>query len=83
MGQKNIIPGFSKLSREKKIKLLLAEGIITETGSAVPGTYTNTVAGACWNFRTIALEDRSDGIHNPKYVKKILQNSIAALQGAK
>jgi len=59
--------------------LLQNAGILTASGSAVPGTYTNDVAGACWNYRTIALEDRSMGIHNPKMVKKILQNSIAAL----
>ena len=60
--------------------LLLAEGVITESGSAVAGTYTNNVAGACWNYRTLVVEDRSMGIHNPKFVKKILENSIASLQ---
>jgi formate-dependent nitrite reductase cytochrome c552 subunit len=60
--------------------LLFKEGIITETGSAVPGTYTNRVAGACWNFRTLTIEDRSKGMHNPKMAKKILENSIASLQ---
>jgi hypothetical protein len=60
--------------------LLFKEGIITESGSTVPGTYTNRVAGACWNWRTLVPEDRSKGIHNPKYAKKILENSIASLQ---
>jgi hypothetical protein len=58
------------------------EGIIDDEGAAVPGTYTNRVAGACWNFRTIAVEDRSMGIHNPKFVKRLLQNSIESLQEA-
>lgn len=60
--------------------LLFTEGIITESGSAVPGTYTNKVAGACWNWRTLVIEDRSKGMHNPRFAKKILENSIESLQ---
>jgi len=60
--------------------LLLEAGVINEAGSSVAGTYTNKVAGACWNYRTLVVEDRSTGIHNPKFAKKILENSIASLQ---
>lgn len=60
--------------------LLEAAGIYNPaTGLANTGTYTNRVAGAYWNF--ISLEDdHSNGIHNPKFAKKVLQNSIASLQ---
>jgi hypothetical protein len=49
------------------------------TGLANTGTYTNRVAGAYWNFITLE-EDRSMGIHNPKFTKKVLENTIASLQ---
>jgi formate-dependent nitrite reductase cytochrome c552 subunit len=60
--------------------LLFKEGIITESGSTVDSTFTNRVAGACWNWRTLVIEDRSKGIHNPRFAKKILENSIESLQ---
>jgi hypothetical protein len=62
--------------------MLIAAGIYNPagtSGTAITGTYTNKVAGAYWNFITLE-EDRSMGIHNPKYVKKILENTIASLQ---
>lgn len=62
--------------------LLVEAGIYNPEGTsgyAVKGTYTNTVAGAYWNFISIE-EDRSLGVHNPRFVKKILENTIASLQ---
>jgi hypothetical protein len=67
---------------EELAELLIAEGIYNPegtSGTAVTGTYTNRVAGAYWNFITLE-EDRSMGVHNPKYTKKILENTIASLQ---
>lgn len=63
------------------LKLLLDAAGITADGSdsSIAGTYSAEVAGACLNYKAIT-EDRSLGIHNPTYIKKILQNSIAALQ---
>lgn len=61
---------------------LVAAGIYNPNGTsgyAVKGDYTNKVAGAYWNFISI-MEDKSGGVHNPKFVKKILENSIASLQ---
>jgi hypothetical protein len=37
------------------------------------------IAGAYWNFISIE-EDRSLSVHNPGFVKKIPENSIASLQ---
>jgi hypothetical protein len=49
------------------------------SGTAVKGDYPTKVVGAYWNFITI-IEDKSQGVHNPKFVEKILENSIASLQ---
>lgn len=60
--------------------LLDASGITAEgSDSSIPGTYPAEVAGACLNYKAI-VEDRSLGVHNPTYIRKLLQNSIAALQ---
>jgi hypothetical protein len=62
--------------------LLEAKGIYNPagtSGTAVPGTYTNNVVGAYWNYKSI-IEDRSGGVHNPKFVKRILEKSIESLQ---
>jgi len=60
--------------------LLATAGILNPTAvNAVPGTYTNKVAGAYWNFISI-VEDKSGGVHNPKFIKKIIENSIASLE---
>jgi hypothetical protein len=62
--------------------LLEAQGIYNPagtSGTAVKGDYTNKVAGAYWNFVSVEY-DLSLGVHNPKFVEKILENSIASLQ---
>jgi hypothetical protein len=60
---------------------LVAAGIYNPagtSGTAVKGDYTNKVAGAYWNFISI-MEDKSGGVHNPKFVEKVLENTIASL----
>ncbi len=59
--------------------LLFDLGAITATGSTVSGTYPVKVAQAMWNYKTLE-EDNSKGVHNPKYSKALLKNSIEALQ---
>jgi hypothetical protein len=44
-------------------------------GEIVPETYTVDQAGAYYNYATI-VDDRSMGVHNPQYIKALLQNSI-------
>jgi len=61
-----------------KVKLI-ADSLLTESGSVVKGTYPSDQAGAIFNYKWIE-EDRSHGVHNPKYVKALLKNSIEALQ---
>lgn len=45
----------------------------------VKGTFPINVVGGVYNLRLIK-EDLSHGIHNPKYTKALLKNSIAALR---
>jgi hypothetical protein len=52
-------------------------GIVID-GRSNPGTFTFDQARAAWNFITI-LEDQSNGIHNPAYVKALVKNSIELL----
>lgn len=65
---------------------LLALGLIVETieegevhYSPKPGTVPMVQAQAIFNYFGVKY-DRSYGVHNPKYVKAILQNTIEALQ---
>ncbi len=69
---------------------LVAKGVIDATGALTkPGgktiSATNPLvlpiaqAGAYWNYINL-IEDRSNGIHNPKYIEAVLKNSIEALQ---
>lgn len=55
---------------------LKAEGVMSTSGSPVPGKYTNKWAGAMYNYKFIS-EDRSNGVHNYAYSKKLLENTIA------
>jgi hypothetical protein len=41
------------------------------------GTYPSKLAAAAWNYLLVA-SDGSRGVHNPGYIKAILQNSIEA-----
>ena len=59
--------------------LLAARNMFDADGYYVPGVYTAKEAQAAWNYKTL-LEDQSNGIHNPKYAKALLKNSIEALQ---
>ncbi|MBT8308446.1 MAG: NapC/NirT family cytochrome c [Maribacter sp.] len=52
---------------------------IVEEDHPVPGTYTIQEAEAAWNYLLI-LEDGSKGVHNPKYAKALIKNSIEVLQ---
>jgi len=60
---------------------LLAANMLTADGYAVVGTYTAAKAGALWNWRTISIEDKSLGVHNPAYTKALLNAGLAAFAG--
>ena len=44
-----------------------------------PGTYSEELAGAAWNYM-IVFEDNSFGIHNPSWIKAILEKGIELMQ---
>ncbi|MEZ4842416.1 MAG: cytochrome c3 family protein [Flavobacteriaceae bacterium] len=51
----------------------------TRASSTNPLVAPAKVAQAIWNYKTLE-EDKSNGVHNPKYSKALLKNSIEALQ---
>jgi hypothetical protein len=57
---------------EVKTKLV-AHGVLNaDNGRAVPGTYPEAIASALWDYIYV-VEDKSDGVHNPDYTKKLLK----------
>ena len=72
-------------SEGEKTSYLIHYGLIdagianaNSRGRSVAGTYPAPVVGAMWNFVSI-VEDQSGGVHNGKYAKTLLQNSIDAI----
>jgi Zn-finger protein len=58
---------------------LLAAGIYNPTtGLANAGTFKSNIALAYINYNA-AEEDRSEGMHNPGYIKTLLDNAIAVM----
>jgi len=63
-----------------QIKTKLVEKGIANEGDLYtkPGTYSADVVGAFLNHQAVT-EDKSLGVHNPRYVKRLLENTLAAL----
>lgn len=67
--------------------LLAAKGVMTEEVegdeivgySPVDGTFTAAEAQALWNYMVV-YQDHSYGVHNPRYIKTLLSNSIALVE---
>ena len=68
--------------------LLIAKGLVKAvpdatdptiiTYSAVSGTFPMVQAQAAYNYFGL-MDDRSEGVHNPPYIRALVLNSIAAL----
>ena len=54
---------------------LQTAGLLDASGTIVVGTYPVDQAGALYNYEMIS-DDRSEGVHNPKYIEALLRNSI-------
>jgi hypothetical protein len=67
--------------RDKLIELHVVEGNDEEGYHPHVGTYPIAYVQAFFNWVGLE-EDRSLGVHNPKYVKALLRNSMEALEGA-
>ncbi|MFV0591303.1 MAG: hypothetical protein ACK5M7_07955 [Draconibacterium sp.] len=64
----------------EELKTLLEQAGIFEDGEAIEGvSYPFVLAAAAWNYITIE-EDKSEGVHNPEYIKALLTNSIEAVE---
>jgi hypothetical protein len=59
--------------------LLIDAGVMDDHDQAIPGTYPAAQAGAYFNYQLVR-EDSSRGVHNPDYIKGMLQAGIDALQ---
>lgn len=74
--------GFLEADIQTLQDLLVADGLlkVNDDGSVSPnsGTYELIPAQALWNYRMIYY-DHSKGLHNPKYAKALVRNSIEAL----
>ena len=57
--------------------ILQTKGFLTSSNSVVTGDYTNLEAATIYNFKYIE-EDKSKGIHNYKYARALMMNSIDA-----
>lgn len=68
------------LLEELKAQLVAAK-LMTDDLVFVKGTYSADKAGIMMNYQLIT-EDRSEGVHNAKYIKALLKNSIAYLKTA-
>jgi len=67
---------------EKLEGLLVAKGMWDhEEDHPVVGFYPAAEAQAMWNYIFISHEDESKGVHNPAYVRGLLEWSIAAMGG--
>lgn len=53
-------------------------GVVDEEGHPIPGTYPLVQAQAYYNLAGL-VDDRSNGVHNPSYIKQLVTNSINAL----
>ncbi len=62
---------------------LFDEGIIKSDGGIDTVVVADiNIAGALWNYVTV-LEDRSYGVHNPDYIRDMLEASIEYMQSLK
>jgi hypothetical protein len=62
-------------------ELLEANGLYDlEAGHPNVGVYPAAQAQATWNYIYIAVEDGSNGVHNPAYTKALLEASIAVFE---
>ncbi|MBI9043890.1 MAG: hypothetical protein JEZ06_05350 [Anaerolineaceae bacterium] len=55
-------------------------GMMDEEGNYLVGTYTAAESNALWNYILLEIEDGSSGVHNPTYIKALLEASLAGLE---
>ena len=59
---------------------LTTAGLLDKNGAPVVGTYPAAKAGALWNYLLVAIEDKSNGVHNMPYAEALVDAALAALK---
>ncbi len=59
---------------------LTSAGMLDKTGAVVVGKYPAAKAGALWNYLLVAVEDKSNGVHNMPYANALIDAAIAAMK---
>jgi hypothetical protein len=80
------VEDFSFRGAQAEVELLLEDlqstltirGLLSASGSPVPGKYSEAEAGAIFNFLFVE-GDRSLGIHNRQYAVSLLESSLTVL----
>ena len=69
---------------EAKIATLKADlttaGLLDKDGNIVVGNYPEAKANALWNYILVAIEDKSNGVHNMPYAEALIDDSLAAFK---
>lgn len=64
---------------EEIVEILKTNAVVDAEGHVLKGKYPTKFAAAYYNYIGI-LEDRSMGVHNPAYIKAVLNNTLAAIK---
>jgi hypothetical protein len=56
---------------------LTTAGLLDKTGAIVPGNYPEAQANALWNYQYVAVEDKSNGVHNMPYAEALIDAALA------
>ena len=59
---------------------LTTAGLLDDKGGIVVGNYPAAQAGALWNYLLVAVEDKSNGVHNMPYATALIDASLAAFK---
>jgi hypothetical protein len=57
---------------------LTTAGLLDKTGAIVAGNFPEAQANALWNYLLVAVEDKSNGVHNMPYADALMDASIAS-----
>ncbi len=56
---------------------LTTAGLLDKTGAIVAGNFPEPQANALWNYLLVAVEDKSNGVHNMPYADALMDASLA------
>ena len=59
---------------------LTTAGLLDANGGIVAGNYPEAQANALWNYLLVAVEDKSQGVHNMPYANALIDASLAVFK---